>query len=73
MVKGAASSQEEVTLMTKYKFYVYCWWSGVCIEEEVSKIDKIKGNKIFFYNNYLLFETIVYLFQLYFFFLFLPY
>ena len=38
--------------MKKEQFYVYSWWSGVCIEEETSKIDKIKDNKLFFYNNY---------------------
>ena len=38
--------------MKKNKYYVYCWWSGICIEEEVYKIKKIKDNIIFFYNNY---------------------
>jgi hypothetical protein len=37
--------------MTK-KTYIYSWWSGCRIEKEHSKINKIKGNKIYFYNNY---------------------
>ena len=36
----------------KNKYYVYCWWSGSCIEQEESKIDKIVGNTIYFYNDY---------------------
>jgi len=37
--------------MKKKQYYVYCWWSGISIEEEISKIDKIKDNKLF-YNDY---------------------
>ncbi len=37
---------------TKKEFYIYRWWSGFCMEEEISEIYKIKDNIIFFYNNY---------------------
>ena len=33
-------------------FYVYSWWSGSQIEQEESKINKIIGNTIYFYNKY---------------------
>ena len=36
----------------KQKYYVYSWWSGSCIEQAKSKIHKIVGNTIYFYNSY---------------------
>ena len=34
------------------KYYLYCWWSGLCIEQEICKVLEINNNRIYFYNDY---------------------
>ena len=38
--------------MKTEKYYIYKWNSGLKIEEEYCKINKIKNGKIYFYNDY---------------------
>ena len=34
------------------KVYIYSWWSGLCIEQQICKIYKETKDKVFFYNEY---------------------
>ena len=38
--------------MAKNKYYIYCWWSGIQIEQEECRIHKIDDKKIYFWNDY---------------------
>ena len=35
----------------KNKYYIYCWWSGIRIEQEHCKINKIDDKKVYFWND----------------------
>ena len=38
--------------INKLGWYVYTWWSGMCIEQEHCPISKIDKSTVYFWNDY---------------------
>ena len=38
--------------LPKKEFYVYCWWSGIYLEQQKCKVHKTDSKKIYFWNDY---------------------